>query len=191
MQIRYTNTQEEGIEFITYKYLNSADYKQSLKSDKNMYRLMSAIIMVFAVIFLVLYINNQTSSYLTNAIALAFSSILTFCLTGLYARIRRYSTKRSLKKRIIKQNEEYPEMIINIDSKTFSWIYGKEKGSVKLTEEIEMVDINNSYYLETRKNTFDIPKRVFSSEEEENEFRRLIHAEDRIAKTAAKSAKSK
>ncbi len=192
MVISYQNTKEETQKFLSYRHINSEEYKQQLKSERRMYYIVAGFAGVIGIYNLIRYIvDNTNTDNFSYALSFLMWAVIVLTLLPFYSWLRKVMTRHTIKRRINKEYDELPQMTITIDSQKMMWDYGGERGSVKLTEEILMEDVNDSYYLETRRNIFAIPKRVFESEQQQEEFLKLIHGQDRLEKTKALKKKKK
>lgn len=189
MEIKYKNNDLEVSEYIFFKRVNSDAFKEDVKRTKNLYYLMSALVALYGAFQLFRMGGSgdeaTKASYLSTAVSMSTVAIMSLLFSLAVPKTLEFFNRREIKRELKKKPVEHPETTITIDSKTFSWKQDKEKGSVKLTNEMLVVEKTDSYYVDTKKGFFVIPKRAFESVDELDEFKKLMNIEDRIAKTEA------
>lgn len=189
MEIRYKNSDDEIMEYYLFKKLNGREFKEEVRRSKMMYYLMGGLVAVYAVYLLIKSATTAAETEKTglffNAISMATVALLTTLFSFIVPKMLRFFSKSEIKRQLKKNPAESPKTVIKIDSKNFAWQQGNEKGSVRLTSEILVVEKGNNYFIDTKKAFFVIPKRVFEKDGELSEFEKLMNLEDRINKTSA------
>ena len=180
MEINYTNTESELIEFATYVRLNSSDFRRELKVTRNTYLIMAAVVGLWGLFNLYLYFTSKDPSRLSSALSMGFVGLITIGFIFLARKLQTHFTKRAVRKEIEKNEGRAHPMEVRIDAKNLSWNSESGKGSCRLTEEISVAETEQCYFLQTRKHALIIPKRAL--EDKEEQFRKMMNVEARMGK---------
>ena len=190
MEVRYTNTKEELIEYAIHQRVSGPAFREEVKTTRRMYYFMAGITAIWGLFNLITYFSTQDGNKLSTAISMVFVSLVTFGFSFLAASIQKWFSTRAVRKEIEKNNGELSEMILKIDSRNLYYDSKTGKGTCRLTEEIDAEETGTCIYLETRKAVFIVPKRVFT-DETMAEFRHMLNMEDRLKKTKDKNGGKK
>ena len=180
MKFEYTNTREQLYDYTLFNHVRSKSYTDDVKTTRRIYFYFAIFIVVWGLINLIRYFSTKEVSDLSNAVSSFFVALITYLFGFLVPRVKLFFTKKQIRK-AVENNPKYDSIApveVNIDSRSISWTCGKEKGSMKLTEEMYVTESSTVYYVENRKFFLVIPKDTFTPDEE-SQFRKMLNVDNR------------
>ena len=180
MKFEYTNTREQLYDYTLFNHVRSNRYAEEVKTTKRIYFYFAIFIVVWGLISLIRYFSSKEVADLSNAASSFFVAIFTYLFSYVVPRVKLFFTKRQIRKAVEKdpKYDHIAPVSVNIDARNISWTCGKEKGSMKLTEEMYVTESATVYYVENRKFFLVIPKETFTPEEE-SQFRKMLNVDNR------------
>jgi len=196
MILKYTNTEDEIYDFLVYRNTHSEKFIRQINSKRIIYGLVALFAGGWGAIMMVSYfktngIDPETAhGFLTRGLVMLAIGLITLLMIVFLPQLRRNKIAKNLKKAMSQIDKEaFSQIILKLDEKEFIWDTLDEDGSVALTQEIGVVENENTYFVNTKKTGFVIPKRAFNEKNTEETFRKLLNVEDRINRTQKKEQK--